>query len=85
MCNRVRSASLVSAVETVETEGVGGDFPGEKVNPQKRVGEKNPTWILVTIFNCKRKQSVFYSLPPKTQRWEKNIQMARKTVTGDDF
>lgn len=68
-------------------------FQEQTANPYKEVGEKNTgVQILVSVFNCRRKQDVFYSLLSPHEdtgtgedMWthgEKKTQMARKSVLG---
>lgn len=63
------------------------NFQKKIVNPWKDVGgkKKKRVWILVTLFSCKRKQSVFYRLPHNEEGMGKEDPNGKKTVTGADF
>lgn len=47
--------------------------------------KKKIVWILVIIFSCKRKQSVFYRLPHNEEGMGKEDPNGKKKVTGADF
>lgn len=62
-------------------------FQEQTVNPQKGVEEKKKEFGFYLPFLIVRENSLYSTASHimKTQGWEKKIQMARKTVTGDYF